>query len=447
MPASLAEKQPLVNEILLTRQPYGHTLHHSQCFSPDDEWLVYDTRNDDTQIISTGRIEMVHVKTGQVRLLYAAPRQGPFGPGVGAATFSPAEPRVIFIHGPRQASEARPYGFTRRTGVAIDVERPGQPVWMDARDLVPPFTPGALRGGTHAHSWSGDGAWISFTYNDYIMEQLSKINPAVQDLRTVGVMVPGRVSVTPDGNLENHNGEMFSMAVVQVQEDPAWGSDEIDRAYDEGWIGMNGYRKADGTWQQRALAFQGQVRDAAGKPKAEVFVVDLPGDLTVAQPGQPLAGTPERRPAVPAGLSQRRITFTDKGVQGPRHWLRSTPDGRAIGFLSPDAAGHTQIFTVSPNGGPVVALTQHPFPVQGPFNFSPNRPLVAYIADNSIFITHLDTKQSRRLTARQPHAARPVGSVCWSNRGRHLSYNRYIGEGPNRFLQVCLLDLSGILGV
>jgi hypothetical protein len=436
-----------VNEIQLTHQPYGHTLHHSQCFSPDDAWLVYDTRNDDTRIISTGRIEMVQVQTGEVRLLYGVPGQTAFGPGVGAATFSPAAPRVIFIHGLRNASETQPYGFTRRTGVAIEVQRPGQPMFMDARDLVPPFTPGALRGGTHAHSWSGDGAWISFTYNDYIMEQLNKINPAVQDLRTVGVMVPGRVFVAPDGTLENHSGEMFSVVVAQVQENPAWGSDEIDRAFDEGWIGMNGYRKADGTWQQRALAFQGQVRDAAGKTKAEVFVVDLPDDLTVAEAGQPLAGTAAQRPAVPAGVRQRRITYTAKGMLGPRHWLRTTPDGRAIGFLAPDAAGHTQIFTVSPNGGPIAPLTQNPFPVQGPFNFSPNRPLVAYIADNSIFITHLETKKSRRLTARQPDVSRPVGGVCWSNRGRHLTYNRYVGEKPIRFLQVFLLDLSGILGV
>jgi hypothetical protein len=32
--------------------------------------------------------------------------------------------------------------LTRRTGVAIDIEKPFHPIFMDARDITPPFTPG-----------------------------------------------------------------------------------------------------------------------------------------------------------------------------------------------------------------------------------------------------------------------------------------------------------------
>src|SRR5690606_37839052 len=63
------------NEIHLTDAPQGHTLHNTQVFSKDGKWIVYDTRNDDTQIGRTGSIEMVNVQTGEVRVLYRTENQ------------------------------------------------------------------------------------------------------------------------------------------------------------------------------------------------------------------------------------------------------------------------------------------------------------------------------------------------------------------------------------
>ncbi len=198
---------------------------------------------------------------------------------------------------------------------------------MDARNIVPPFTPGALRGGTHAHSWSEDGKWISFTYNDDVIDQLSKKDSTVKDLRVVAVMNDSKHVIVPDtSNLENNNGRFFSAVVTVVTDHPAPGSDEIDKAFDEGWIGTNGYVNQKGIRQKRAIAFQGNVRDNNGKTKTEVFVADLPDDITKAKQGCALEGTTTTRPCVPEGVSQRRITFMDKGIQGPRFWLRSTPD-------------------------------------------------------------------------------------------------------------------------
>ena len=37
---------------------------------------------------------------------------------------------------------------------------------LDAMNYAPPFTPGALRGGSHVHVFSPDGAWVSNTYED-----------------------------------------------------------------------------------------------------------------------------------------------------------------------------------------------------------------------------------------------------------------------------------------
>lgn len=427
------------NEIQLTDAPQGHTLHNTQVFSQDGKWIVYDTRNDDTQIGRTGSIEMVNVQTGEVRVLYRTENQTVNGPGVGAATFSPVADSVLFIHGIRNADASRPYSATRRTGVAIDVKQPGKPIFMDARDITPPFTEGALRGGTHAHSWSGDGKWISFTYNDYVMERLAQRDSSIRDLRTVGVMVPGGVAVAPDSTLENHGGAYFSVVVTEVTEHPKPGSNEIDRAFDECWIGTGGYIKPDGAQQHRAIAFQGNVRDTAGRTVTEVFVVDLPGDLTQSNPGKPLAGTLTSRPAIPKGVVQRRVTYTAQGVQGPRHWLRTTPDGSLILYLAHDAEGIAQIFGVSPNGGRSRQLTHNPFPVQGPFNIDPTGRHVAYVADNSVFVTDLFSGESQRLTVRASDADKPVGAPNWSPDGTLLAFNRYVTQGAGRFLQVFLL--------
>lgn len=428
--------------IQLTSDNSGHTIHNTQCFSPDDQWIVFDTRNNDANISSTGNISMVNTHTGEIRELYHTTHQTTYGPGVGAATFSPAANRVIFIHGVRNSDKSNPYGFTRRTGVAIDIAKPLHPVFMDARDITPPFTAGALRGGTHAHNWSADGKWISFTYNDFIISQLEKNDSSVKDLRTVGVMVPGHpVPVPYDASEENNSGEMFSVVVAKVTEDPQPGSDEIDKAFDEGWIGVKVYQKNDGSWQRRAIAFQGEVINSDGTKKNEVFVVDLPEDLIKANPGQPLEGAISSRPNVPAGVSQRRITHLKNGIQGPRHWLRCMPDGHLIAFLSKDDNGIIQVFGVSPNGGKINQLTHNPYSVQGPFNFSPDGKHLAYLADNSVFITEIKTGKSKHLTPRYPDEEQVTGSAVWSNDGSMLAFNKYVKDDKTGelFLQIFLI--------
>ncbi|MGV8879400.1 MAG: DUF3748 domain-containing protein [Sphingobacteriaceae bacterium] len=427
-------------EIQLTADESGHCIHNSQVFSPDDKWIVYDTRNQDTLIISTGSIRMVNVITKEIKELYKTVHQTPYGPGVGAATFSSTSGNVLFIHGIRNAGKENPYGITRRTGVKVNIKQPFHAVFMDARRTEAPFINGALRGGTHAHSWSGDGKWISFTYNDYVLEQLSKINPEIKDLRTVGVMAPiKKVLVSDTTSLENNSGQMFSVIVAKVTEKPRPGSDEIDKAFDEGWIGENGYLRADSSRQIRAIAFQGNVRDENDQSKTEVFVVDLPADLTKAQKDEPLAGTATTRPGIPIGAAQRRITYTPAGIEGPRHWLRTTPDGKLIGFLAKDKNGIVQIFGVSPNGGKIAQFTFNLFSVQGPFNFSPDDRHIAYIADNSIFLTNLKTLKAKRISMRFTDEEKPLSGVTWSHDGRMLTYNRYLKGKSGNFLQIFAL--------
>ncbi|MES1219046.1 MAG: DUF3748 domain-containing protein [Bacteroidota bacterium] len=418
-------------------------MNTSQCFSKDDKWIVFDNRNLETAIPANGTIGIVNTKTKEIKTIYATRNQTDYGPGVGAVTFSPVEDRVLFIHGIRNADKENPYTYSRRTGVSVLLSSPGIGEFMDARNIIPPFTAGALRGGTHAHSWSADGQWISFTYNDFIIEQLSKKDSSVKDIRVVAVMNNSSSVTVPDtSNVENNNGKMFSAVVTKVADNPKWGSDEIDKAFDEGWIGSNGYIKKDGSRQKRAIAFQGNVKDEQGKTKTEVFVVDIPDDISKAITGCPLEGTATSRPCVPAGVMQRRITFTDKGIQGPRFWLRVTSDGKWIGFLAADEKEVIQIFLVSPNGGMPKQLTFNDHPVEGPFNFSPDGKKVAYIADNSILITDLSNGVTERCTPKSSGSDKPTGPVVWGNNGKMLAYNRYLKEKTgNSFLQVFLLQL------
>jgi hypothetical protein len=431
----------VMQERQLTFSPEGHTLHHTQVFSPDDRWIVFDSRNQDDAIIRTGAIRMVNTQTGETRQLYRTENQTEYGPGVGAATFSPVRNRVLFIHGIRNAGPENPYGMTRRTGVAIDTDQPGVRHFLDARNINAPFTPGALRGGTHAHTWSADGQWISFTYNDYILEQLGRRDPSVHDLRTVGVMVPaGPVHVPDTHSPENNDGELFSVVVTRVTDHPAPGSDEIDKAFDEAWIGRDGYVGSDGKRKKRAIAFQGNVRTSNGETKTEVFVVDLPDDLTQAAPAEPLQGTATTRPGTPAGVQQRRVTFTEKGVRGLRHWLRTLPDGSMILFLSEDEHGHTQVFGVSPNGGKIRQLTFQPFSVQTNFQVHPDGTRLVYGADNGVFVTRLSDGTFERVSRRYPDGEQPVNGVVWSNDGKKIAFNRYVAGEGGKFLQIFLLE-------
>ncbi|MFI5158799.1 MAG: DUF3748 domain-containing protein [Sphingobacteriales bacterium] len=419
----------------LTFDNKGHFLNTAQCFSPDGHWIVYDTRNDDTKIGSTGSIDMVNIDTGEIRELYHTQNQTEYGPGVGAATFSPVKNRVIFIHGIGNANQQKPYSFSRRTGVSIDVDQLNVPHFMDARCVTEPFIPGALRGGTHAHIWSADGQWLSFTYNDYVIEQLSSINPAVKDLRTVGVMFPRQTLVPHDKNGENHSGEMYAVAVAKVIENPRPGSDDIDKAFDEAWIGTNGYIKTDGSRQNRSVAFQGNVTDEQNNTKTEVFVADLPEDLTKAHAGQPIEGTAISRPGVPMGVTQRRVTFTGTGIAGPRHWLKTTPDGDLICFLSKDDLGFINIFGVHPNGGSIKQLTFNKFDIQSGFNISPDGKLLAYIADDSIILSNILSGESNKIATKE----KPVGKVVWSPDGKMLAFNSYIKKGDHSYFQIILL--------
>jgi hypothetical protein len=266
---------------------------------------------------------------------------------------------------------------------------------LDARDLVPPFTTGALRGGSHVHVVSPDGRLVSFTYEDAVLDAAPETGPGravprEKNLRGVGVSVCGKPVPVPRTHARNHDGTAFSVLVTRLTDEPTPGSDEISKAFEEAWIGTNGYVRADGSRQRRAIAFQGNVVTATGATISEVFILDLPGDLAAlcVAGDRPIAGTAVTRPAPPHGVTQRRLTFTadrrHPGLQGPRHWLRSSPDGARIALLMRDDAGIVQLFTVSPAGGVPRQVTHDAVGIASAFSWSPDSERLACVIDGSV---------------------------------------------------------------
>lgn len=397
----------------VSRGPGGRILANTGVWSPDSNWIVYDTRSDAAGEKFDGEvIAMVHIHSGEVRELYRATN----GAFCGVPIFHPRENRVAFILGPEHPTPDWQYGPSHRQGVIVSTERRAAAKNLDARDITPPFTPGALRGGSHVHVWDAAGEKVSFTYEDHVLAQP----------RNIGVSVPGQSVHVKRDHLRNHDGEYFTVLVTRTTTNPKPGSDEIKKAFEEGWVG-------------RALAFQGQVVTRKGETIAEVFMVDLPEDLTVAGDG-PLAGTETRMPFPPKGCVQRRLTFTSErkfpGIQGPRHWLRGSPDASRIGFLMKDDDGVVQLWTVSPRGDAPEQLTQNKWSIASAFTWSPDGRRIAHVMDNSVCITDAGSGKTSRLTLHTDDAAAPRPEACvFSPDGKKIAYVRRI-DGVNQIFVV-----------
>jgi hypothetical protein len=376
----------------VTQGPGGRILTNTGVWSPDSKWLVYDVRSDPAgDVFDSPRIEAVNVETSEVRVLYTAVN----GANCGVVTHHPHLPLVVFILGPEHPSDDWRYGPNHRQGVVLDTCIPDIFTRLDARDLTA-ATPGALRGGTHVHVWDAAGEWVAYTYNDAVTEP---------GLRDIGIAVPGhRVTVAP-GHPRNHSGEWFSALVTRTVPAPVPDSDEIKRANEEGWIGTNGYLRADGSRQRRAIAFQGQIVTAEHGDVTEVFIVDLPDDLPASATITAALSSTGRLQPLPEAR-QRRLTHTTgrryPGIQGTRHWLRSSPDGSRIAFLAKDDSGIVQIWTVSPATGATTQLTHNATDISSAFTWSPDGRWIAHGLNGEVCLTDTETGVTRPIEHRSP---------------------------------------------
>lgn len=441
----LQQEMKLIDlEKQITTESKGHILTNTAVWSPDSEWIVYDTRSDlSGDVFDGSTIEMVNIHTGEVKVLYHSTN----GANCGVATFHPHENKVVFILGPENPTPDWQYSASHRQGVIVVLSRPDVAINLDARDLTPPFTPGALRGGSHVHVWNANGEWVSFTYEDHVLSKFKEETSEHEiNLRNVGVSAPvGAVRVKKD-HMRNHDGEFFSVVVTRTIANPKPGSDEIKKAFEEGWVGTNGYLRPDGTRQIQALAFQGLVVTAKGETTSEVFIVDLPDNITLEGEGH-IVGTETKRPYPPRGTIQRRLTYTADnkypGIQGPRHWLRSSPDGSRIAFLMKDDNGIVQLWTISPNGGEPLQLTHNPWSIASAFTWSPDGSYIVHVMDNSVAITEVATGKTVRLTPRSDDVNAPRPEACvFSPDGKKIAYLRPVPSHEKVYNQIFIVTLK-----
>jgi len=291
--------------------------------------------------------------------------------------------------------------------------------------------------------FSPDGEWISFTYDDALLTAFDAdphSPPHDPNSRAVAVGVPLPVKVAST-HPRSHEGSYFSFVATRLSTEPLPGSDEISKAFEEGWIGQAGYLRLDGHQQLRAIAFQGMVTAKNGTQHAEVFVVDLPEDV-VAQVQAMIPSPATRRLEPPPGVRQRRLTFTDDRFHpglavSPRHWLRSAPDGAAIAFLMKDDLGIVQLWTISPNGGEPRQVTFGEKEIGSSFTWSPDGKFLAHVMDGSVCVTEMASGTTRRLTSRNESSEGPQPQACvFSPDGQWIAYMEQVETEKGRFSQV-----------
>ncbi len=383
----------------LTQSPAGHQIHNRQCFSPDGRFIYYDSRNDETQLALSHAIGRVEISTRREEILHHSGNIP-----IGAVTCHPLEPKLAFILGIPGLS----YAPQLRSGATLDPDN--NPIRLDARDVTPPFTAGTLRGGTHAFHWSPSGAHVSFTYND----ALTPSKTAPHDLRTIGILIPGNPITVPNPSYPlDFNGTATTCLVVPVTPNPRPGSNDLLRAFDEDWI------------DDHTLAFQGTIKTSTGTIITELFLATIPTNPLNHLPSS--ENTAATMPATLGGTTIRRLTNTENtthpGIQGPRHWVRTSPDRKSIAYLAKDTNGVVQIQRASIDGSKVSQITRLTQSIQDVFDWSPDGKHLACIAGNQLLLINASTGLATPITDPAPPSLSPRYAAVFSPDGKSIATN------------------------
>lgn len=428
-------------ERILTCGDYDHQLTCANVFSCDSTEILYDTRtrgrDQDASVI-----EAVSCADGRVRTVY----KNGFGARGAVVTCHPTERRACFIKGLDFPEINGRYHLTCRQGGMVDLDDMSDFCNIDARNVHAPYTPGALRGGSHVHVFSPDGSLISDTYDDAVCHGLGIEHDGPQgeaNLRNVQINVLGSPVCVPK-LAGNHSGTAFSYVAARLHSDPRPGSDEIRTCEEETFVGLNGYVDAMGIRHARALAAIGEVRSAGGEPVQEVFLIHLPeGELRDGD--GPMTGTPTTRPLPPAGCEQLRLTHLSHrrfpGIRGPRHWLRTTPDGRYVAFFALDDNGILQAFKADTATGREVQLSRHAVSAESQMTLSPDGLFMYYAAGGQLVRTHMEEGYTDILLPRGEHPIH-CGPVVVSPDGRRVAYTRDVPGPTLDRQQICLFTLT-----
>ncbi len=174
-------------------------------------------------------------------------------------------------------------------------------------------TPGAHRGGTHRHEYSRNGNRISFTYDDFFIQDYD---------RTIGFL-------QADENTPPGYTNYFAIILKPAKKGKSKAG-EIEKAYGDSWVDAEGSKRA----------FIGKVRSPNGKDyENDLFVADIPTDIDITSSW---SGTQDKYPEPPEGIAIRRLT-NGMNVNGI---VRDSADGRQIAFAAPYGDGINQVFII-----------------------------------------------------------------------------------------------------
>ncbi|MBI5283049.1 MAG: DUF3748 domain-containing protein [Candidatus Solibacter usitatus] len=431
--AGVSLAQDAEGEWQLTFSPISKLLDNNDSFSRDDRFLVYDTRETFGGGIGNGTMIMkVSISTGLENFVYA-PWPVLIGsqaaPGLGAASYSPVDDVVVFIHGPLVSETAKLgfYGGTNRRGGVARADGSGDVGYLDCRDVQSePTPPGAHRGGSHRHEFSADGSRIGFTYDDALLTQYG---------RNIGYMVSHEKA--PCG--VSFYAALLAPVVPAAESKPG----DLERAADDSWVGAKGLMRA----------FIGNVKEADGKVMGSLFVVDIPENVDITTAG---SGTKTVYPSPPVGTRVRRLTTTPAGGI-----VRGSLDGTRIGYFANAADGSRQAFIINAQGSDQhqdpamrpVQVTTFEKGATGGLRWHPSGNSIAVISDGGVAAVCVKPGPLFGKTAwLTPRGAQipAADALVWSHNGKLLAYNRRVptynaagalvkDSGGNDFRQIFLV--------
>ncbi len=415
-----------MQEKQITFSDKNHALDNNDNFSPDDNFLCYDTRGTvyNDNLANCKSIEKVEIATGNETVLWEpeSVTGEQAAPGVAAVSWHPSQDKVIFIHGPLLEEVAKRgfYGITNRTGVEVSADGLGTTTKVDMRDVATdsPISPGAQRGGTHRHEYTRNGNRIGFTYDDFLLTNYD---------RTIGYMEPN--DAAPAGF--SHYFALILKPAEKGMSKPG----EIEKAYGDSWVDSKGTMRA----------FIGKVRAENGIDyDTALFVADIPEtvDITTAN-----SGSATEYPESPKGIKIRRLTHSGV-VSGI---VRGSFDGKYIAYLSEDENGVEQIYIINAKGSDlsaenemqphkVTSLTESASYVR----WHPSKYWLFSVINGNIVVSSAAPGDSFGNTIQLTNDTIDKTELVVSHNGKLLAYNKIVKkEGSDKeWKQIFVLELD-----
>lgn len=109
-----------------------------------------------------------------------------------------------------------------------------------------------------------------------------------------------------------------------------------------------------------------------------------------------------------------------------------------------DDAGVVQLWTVSPNGGALVQLTQNRWAVSSAFTWSPDGRYLAHVMDRSVCVTDAGEGITHRLIPPTDETSAPRPEACvFSPDGSQIAYVRRLAGRGGTANQIFVVAVAG----